>query len=162
MKRKEISDQIRDELKGIAPGIPESHEDGFTVPHNYFNSLADKVFVRIEEEEHRIPGWQLWLQSLLKPRFAMAFASVLVLVVAWIVLTKTPEPHQPLADLNDEEAILYVMNNLSEYSQDDLMLIGGELSWDDGTYIEFTEEQLDPVLDEVLEDADVLMIEELF
>lgn len=153
MKEKNENWKIRDELRGIAPGLNEmKREDGCTTPHNYFKELPNRVFARIAEEKQRPIQAASWIRSLLKPRYAIALASVLILIVAGVWYSGVQKPANPLAEITEDEAIEYVLNNLHEFSNEDLISAGVLAKWD---ATEITPAS-DDVLDEILEDGELL------
>ena len=159
MKDGNIHKEIRDELHQIAPGLNEmKNEDGFTTPHNYFKELPDRVFAGIAEEETKpSPVWS-WLQNLPAPRYVMAFGSVVVLIVAGIWFTRVQGVQDPLASITPDEALDYVMENLHEFSSEDLITAGVLTDWNVSETPPVPDEDLDRMI-ELIEDEG--LIEEL-
>ena len=126
MKNKE---DLKKELEGLSPFLvsQKGREDGFRVPQDYFKSLPDEVMDRIREKPVPVaepkPHWldtlASGLQSLFQPRYALAFATVAVLVVAGIYLFKGGNgencPPGQLACIPDEAIENYVYENIDEF-----------------------------------------------
>lgn len=156
MKRKDSDKTLQDELRQIAPELSEmKHEDGFTTPHNYFKELPDRVFAQIAAEEQRpVLVWD-WLRGLWKPRFAIAFASVLVLVVAGVWYSRMQTSEDPLLTITKDEALEYVLNNLYDYNSEDFISADVFAEWDATEMMPVTKEDLN----QMMQDAE--LIEEL-
>ena len=135
-------DELRDELEN-SPFLKEMKErpsDGFQVPKNYFQHLPNEVMRKVKEPTSapvRQPSWleQMgqFVQGLLQPRYALALASVVVLVVAGVGFLKdknatTTLPAMAevqLADISDEELFAYVSDNISDFNRQQMLEISG-------------------------------------
>lgn len=158
-----MTDQPKDELRDIAPDLSAmKNQDGFSVPHNYFKELPDRVLARIHEEEQKPSPVDAWWARLWQPRYALAFATVLILVVAGIWITKSDTPTDPLASITGDEALQYVMANLHEFSTEDVLSVSTGSEWEAEEFIRVSDENLDQLIDELLEEGEDLNLDDLF
>lgn len=151
-----------DELRKIAPELSEMKlEDGFTTPHNYFKELPDRVFAKIATEE--VPAAQSlsWLRNLLKPKYRFAYATVLILIAAGVWYSQSISSVVVAIEISKEDALQYVMNNLHEYSSEDLISAGVLGNWDATQVSPVSGDELDELLDELDVDENVELIDEL-
>ncbi|MCF8247497.1 MAG: hypothetical protein K9J37_20910 [Saprospiraceae bacterium] len=136
------NEDLRDELKN-SPFLKEMKErpsDGFQVPKNYFQHLPNEVMQKVKEPTFapvQQPSWleriEQFMQSLIQPRYALALASVVVLVVAGVVFLKdknatTTLPAMAevqLADISDEELFAYVSDNISDFNRQQMLEASG-------------------------------------
>ena len=163
MKEKNEHREIRDELRQIAPGLSElKREDGFTTPHNYFKEFPDKVLVKIATEEQKPASVLTWLQSLMRPRFVVAFASVLVLIVAGVWYSRMQSTSDPIVSITQDEALEYVLDNLYDFTSDDLISSGVLTEWDATEISPASKEEYDQIIDEIIQQGNGEIIEELF
>lgn len=170
----ENKDEIRKELEELSPFLSKmkKEKEGFEVPANYFKQLPDLIMDRIQEEE--APSYSTapttnWLdqiieriQLLLQPQYAMALASVAILIVASIFFFGQNDDlanATTLAEVSDDEISSYVMNNVEEFEMDLLMEVMDE---------EVLEEELenessgdDNYLDDIIDDLSDEELEEL-
>jgi hypothetical protein len=170
----ENKDEIRKELEELSPFLSKmkKEKEGFEVPTNYFKQLPDLIMDRIQEEE--APSYSTapttnWLdqiieriQLLLQPQYAMALASVAILIVASIFFFGQNDDlanATTLAEVSDDEISSYVMNNVEEFEMDLLMEVMDE---------EVLEEELenessgdDNYLDDIIDDLSDEELEEL-
>ena len=153
---------IPDELKEIAPGLNDLPlEDGFRVPHNYFKELPDRVWNRLQVEQTApVSLWER-LQDLIWPqkgRFypALAFASVLLLIVAGVLYTKPQVTQDPLASVTQDEALEYVLDNLQDFSSEDLIATGMIAEWDASEVTPVSEDDLDQMMNEMILDESLM------
>lgn len=171
-------EELRDELRALSPLLEKlkEHKEGFQAPEAYFQGLEDDIMHRIQWEPRkpaRTPWWQPLAEqwhALLQPRYAMALASVLVLIAAgWYFLVRTAPgaaPCQDIACLTAEEVRSYIETNIHNFDTRTILDAGGEEAlyddlglpssvFDEG---ELTEEEL---LD-ALESLDLDDLETLF
>ncbi len=173
------SDELREELEEFSPFLQKMKErdEGFKVPKDYFKSLPDEVLGKIQPE---LPAQHSWLddltafvQRLWQPRYALALATVAVLVVAavWIFdQNKHTGMQQPVADamlesISDEALQNYVSENIGEFDRElilEMQYAGKdaksmpELAPQAGT--DELEQYLDDIIDEIdLEDLEDLL-----
>lgn len=114
----ENNNNIQDELKDIAPLLAKmkGKEDGYTVPHLYFESLQDKVLAAATKETEKISIFTRFFQ----PRIVAMFASIAVLLVAGIFLLNQTENEKvaTLEDISTEELSLYMDENIDNFDLD--------------------------------------------
>jgi hypothetical protein len=156
-------DDVRAELEHVAPHLSQMKpEDGFNVPHNYFQTLPDQVLQRISEQQDAIPTWQIWWGRVRsQPGLTMALAGAAVLLVAGIWFFGPQSQPDPLGSITDEEALQYVIANVDEFTSEDLLTLDGALRMDAAT-IQITEENLDEILEDVFLNSHEVFIEDLF
>ena len=154
------------------PILPEAlhklkEENPFVIPHNYFKTLPDEVMQKIRDEEATSKslthGWKSYLTSLLSPRPAWALAAVLVVMGVWIWWSQDAPSDTPAfviqQDLTEEEVLAYVTDHIDEFEEMDFY--SEEAAQQDLFNEYFNEEELDPVLDELIEEVDVEMLEKM-
>lgn len=167
-------DDIRDELNEISPFLANRKEsgEGFQVPKNYFSSLPDEVMQKVQTEaspiEEARPTWldglADFLQSIFQPRYALAYASVAVLMVAGVYLWKneshtigsSPLAEVEIADLSDETIENYLSENIETISTDMF-----EAYFADGEIQRMPSLELDEMEEYLHEDIDDIRLEEL-
>ncbi len=125
-------DELRKELDEFSPFLKKMKErdEGFKVPGDYFKSLPDEVLNKIKPDVPASRSWMdelaAFVQRLWQPRYALALATAVVLVVAavWIFdQNKNPESQQPIAeamlnDIPDELLQNYVSNNIGDFDKE--------------------------------------------
>lgn len=189
------SDDLRDEL-GDLPFLKKIKEQppsgGFQVPKHYFKHLPDEVLRKAKEPvlvraplgTTPQPNWMEWVgqqvAGLFQPRFALAFASVLALVVAGIYFfgKNGVEEVQPIAavklsDISDEELFAYVSDNINDFDHDLVLETAGaelpEIKHSSKTKPSLPKtsvpkpevEDMEEYIDEVIDEIDVEDLEEL-
>ncbi len=185
------SDELRDELdelpflKKIKEQPSPNRASGFQVPKNYFKHLPDEVLRKAKQSEPAPvlqPSWlerlEQFVAGLLQPRYALAFASVLALVVAGIYFLgkNGREEAQPitavqLADISDDELFAYVSENIGEFDHDLVLETAGselpDLKLKAKPSLQKTKapkpelEEMEEYIDEVIDEIDVEDLEEL-
>ncbi len=174
MKNRE---EIKDELKELSPFLWEQkgRPEGFEVPKDYFKSLPDEVLQKvnagqqtvIEPKEHWWDNLMEYLQSLFQPKYALAFASVAILLIAGMVYMKKDDMQSPTPQL--AEVILdqvpddvlqdYISNNIDEFDES---LLEEELTENSGEPLpEFEINDPDELMDELIDDLDISELEDL-
>ncbi len=128
------SDELRDELNDspFLKKMKEQPGEGFNVPKHYFQQLPDEVMRQMKQPAPAIvPSGLGWLErieqfvlGLMQPRYALALASVLVLVAAVVFLKEKNAVNNlsalaelQLEDISDEELFAYVSNNISDFDR---------------------------------------------
>lgn len=183
------SDELRDEL-GDLPflrKIKEQPGEGFQVPKNYFQHLPDEVLRKAKQPAFAPAPQPTWVErleqfaaGLFQPRFALAFASVLALVVAGIYFfgKNEGEALQPtasvqLAEISDEELFAYVSENIHEFDRDLVVSTAGpdlpdakpktkeKPSLPKTAAPKPEVEEMEQYIDEVIDEIDVEDLEEL-
>ena len=169
----ENKDEIRKELEELSPFLSKMKKgkEGFEVPANYFKQLPDLIMDRIQEEEapsYSVAPTTNWLdqiieriQLLLQPQYAMALASVAILIVASIFFfgqNNKLADATTLAEVSDEEISSYVMSNVEEFDMDLLMevmdeeILEEELENESSTDDNYLDDIIDDLSDEELEE----------
>lgn len=155
MREKDI---LKKELEEHAPLLAhlKGRPEGFQVPEQYFQKLSDDIMQQVEPLLPTPPAkqperWLDYLLVLFQPRVALAFASIIGLVIAgWYMLdTATSNPCQDLACLTSEEVHAYIDAHIDQFSTGTI-LEAGAIS-DLETYLELPSDA--PDLEEALEDA---------
>jgi hypothetical protein len=148
-----MNNQKKSELRDDAPELSGlSRDDGFTTPHNYFRELPDRVFEKIVAEEAAPSPIVSWLRHLLRPRYSVAIASVLLLIVAGIWYGNMQEVNDPLASITQDEAFAYVMENLHEFTSEDLASAGLLSGWEEDALSPLSDEDVESMIDFLQED----------
>jgi hypothetical protein len=128
MKERE---KILEELKAIAPRLSEIDPefDRSAVPRDYFRNLPEHVMDKINQhhqaEKARIAIPEriiAFLNGLLQPRYALAYATLAVLLVGSLFLFKNKNSIQEsyfsgieLKDVPDEDIFTYISENIADY-----------------------------------------------
>lgn len=167
--------EIRDELQELSPFLSsmKEKEQPFTVPKDYFKQLPDEILAKVQPEKMMQKETQVsWLdrfvaelQWLLQPRPALALATVAILIMAGIFFFNNSTPavsDVQWADISEEEINAYVASNIEEF-ETDLLWQHSSLDADDelSTELEFDDEELDVIIDEIIDDLPLEDIEEL-
>jgi len=154
------------ELEQLAPNLArlrkKQPKDGFTVHPAYFRELEQSVLNQVEQpaRTHRGFDWSgifNWLNT--SPRPALILATLL-LVVAGVWYLSVPAPESNLfagsAEVDADELRAYVNENLDDFSPGFILEVAEQdvafemdLSLDD-----LSEEEVDLLLDEYLEEID--------
>ncbi len=184
MNDKELKDEL-DEL----PFLKKMKEQpsGLQVPKHYFKHLPDEVLRRAKEPVIAPAPQPNWLErveqlvaSLFQPRYSLAFASVLALVVAgiWYLNKGVAEAGQQVAivrlqDISDEELFAYVSENIGDFDHDLVLETAGpelpEVNLQSKTKPSLPKtsapkpevEEMEEYIDEVIDEIDVEDLEEL-
>ncbi len=163
---------IKKELEEIAPLLSELKDkgDGFEAPFKYFDGLADDIMNQLEENETPVKPASdsllnqvgAFFQSLFQPRTAMAFATVLLLLVAgWMYFPTEVNQTTTFAEVSDEILENYINENIDDFEED---LFAGLVTEDDFSSLEFeqiNDTDLDKYLDEIIDDIDENTLEDL-
>ena len=175
------NDNIRDELNELSPFLAKRKgmEEGFKVPKDYFSTLPDEVMKRVRPEASPIAEPQRdWLdgvagffQNLFQPRYALAYASVAVLIAAGVYFFSPPEdPALPVANfenISDEALESYLSENIDAFSTDLLEAHFAESSHLEGrggggkNLPGLEMEELENYLDNTLDEIDLDDLEDL-
>lgn len=172
--------EIKDELSSISPllsKMKQEQEDPFRVPHNYFEQLPDDIMQRLKAEAAPEPvdtpsvSWidrmLESLSALLQPRMAMAFASMVLVIVATFFFLRSPVEENPTAiaetqeEISDQEIAAYIEANIDEF---DAELLFAESDFQDelqDNTLDLEAEELDKYLDDLIDDLDASELEQL-
>ena len=128
-------DEIRDELKDLSPFLwkQKGKPEGFDVPKDYFKSLPDEVFAKLNEQPQAVVDEkENWLDQLVKslqcffqPKYALAYATAALLLVAgfYFLNNSNDAGTQPIAaaelltDMPDEVLDSYISENIDEFDE---------------------------------------------
>ena len=145
-------DDIRRELRDLSPELEERlrPQDGFEAPEGYFATFGERLSARLAEERatspapipERTPIWvewgrvaRHWMQQLLRPAPALAFATVVLLIVGYVVFKSgdaAPESTDALfASLTEAEVAAYLDDHLYEYETATLEAAAAPATLDD-------------------------------
>ena len=167
MKKK---NEIKDELEKLSPFLSEiKKENAFKVPKNYFNSLSEEVLKQVQvtsnSTEQTTTASTSWLDRLIEniavlfqPRYAVGFATALILVVAAFYFTQ-----QPGGQLNEPYQLA------SQYVEEHIDDFDAELLWEASVFeddLDNTEKANDDLKDdyyfnEIIDELDDTELEEL-
>ena len=162
--------EIDEELREIAPGLGDlKGKEYFSVPHNYFKQLPDRVFEQIRTEQAQ-PGLlerlgytlAAWFAPVKQPQYALAYAAVLVLIVAAVFLNQSPKTQDLFAEISSEEAFEYVLANIDDYDALDIYALRAPSDDPIGGLNDIPTEELGEALDGLLDELDIESLEELF
>ena len=151
---KENADNIRKELRSIAPNLEDlPKETGMRVPDGFFDSLTDQVIQEASEPKVRSlsTGRRVWMYA--------AAAIALIVVVSLIAIQGISGEDDLLAEMTDEQAYDFVYANIDEFESTDLVDLMDEENID--LIFEIEDEELDDVIDELLDDINIEMLEDL-
>ena len=169
----ELPDTI---LESVSP-LAEIKAQPFTVPKNYFQSLPDLVLDQIKAEaeaevetvisepEVSSAPQVSWLDELInsvavlfQPRYALRLASVAVLIIAGYFFLNSPNNDETLAQAEVNPLEMYGLS-LDDLNDDDLAMLLSDEPLSDTEQQRFDE--IEPLLDELLNDLDDLDDEDL-
>ncbi len=172
--------EIENELENLSPFLAEmKKKDSFKVPDNYFAELSANVWEEVKKEKVQTeatpvstsPSWlEQMMQSIaviFQPRMALSLASVAVLMVAGIFWMNNQMEVQTIANAEEptiEEAANYLAENIDDFDTDLLMQIELEESDLVDIYdydLDFEDEDLDAILDDLLKDINEDTFDEL-
>lgn len=164
MKNRE---ELNKELGELSPFLLEmkNKSEGFKVPDNYFANLSDEVWQRLQAEKQAARPVQatpaqpsLWMQLrqawqfLLQPQYALALASVAIVIIAAIFLLRPSSNETPLAQISAEEAQQYLSNNIDEFDTALLAELASQSETEATTPAIEKETPNDSVMDQYLEE----------
>ena len=169
---------IKKELEDLSPMLSkmrEQKENPFQVPPNYFQSMQNEVFRQIASEQKTpeqvtAPNWvdQLigQLQWLLQPRYAMALATVAVLLIAGIFYLQPtanlPSTEVALNDLTEDDITTYISSHIEDF--DATLLVEAIPEEEDASLLptpELEDEEIEEYLQDIIDDIDLEELEEL-
>jgi len=142
---------IQDELKELSPLLSElrQEEEGYKVPHLYFESLQNKVLRQVNETPQKVGFFARlgWLRTL-----AVA-ASLLLLLVAGVFLLPNSNNIQvtDLENISTETLAMYLDENVEELDLDEFLEDDFQLDFADGLNLD-TDEWEDYIEEELLDE----------
>jgi hypothetical protein len=173
MKNRE---EIQQELQELSPFLSKlkAKEQKTEVPENYFHALPDQIWeqIKLQPASERIVKqagiWEKFLNALqlvLQPRIGVSLATFVVLIFVGIYLFK-PDTSVNTANGNEftaEEITNYINENLHEFDTE--LLIQATADLPNQSILpadEFSEEEIDQLMEEILKDLDEKTLEEMF
>lgn len=175
-KHSDMSEEqgIQEELKGASPFLSrlkaEDKGDGFTVPPVYFRELQENVIRRTARQPAAPGRWARWQQALdhLLPRMhpvaVLAGLALIVAGVGWMTLrSTTPSSQQMLADASQEELQVYIEDHTHAFTTDLILEVAEDEAEIDLLLPvdEFSEEEADRLLKDLLEEMDENTLQEI-
>lgn len=171
-------EELRKELQSMSPflEVMKTEKEGFKVPDNYFSSLADDVLWKIRTEplalEVKEPLRKSWIEKIesllstvMPPRYALALASIVLLLVAGIFFIRPAfTPQDELASLSKDEIHQYLINHAHELDPETLVDLTEQQK---GTNQEIDplllpSEEVEQYLDDLSNRVDPETLEEIF
>jgi len=172
MKRQK--NEIREELNELSPFLSKmkEEENGFKVPQNYFKTLPNQVFQKLGSEpsplstaQNSSPGFwnnfNISIQSLLKPKYALAFSTVVLMLLVGVFWMNNSSEPATYANLTSEEIQNYISDNIDEFEEELLVTI--DFGFEDIQSSEDIEvdDYLDEIIDEIIDEIEIEDLEEL-
>ena len=174
MKRPD--EDIRKELQELSPHLLKLKEqgDGFRVPEGYFQRMQKEVLEKVQGSTPPVSAKNIgWLDRffepllfLFQPRWALAFASIALLIVLGTVWLYQSQPvagselSAELAKLDPESLNAYIQANLHEFDTETLLEFAANQE-NQPSFEDLTPEDLDQYLDEVIQEIDAEALKEL-
>ncbi|MFN7116770.1 MAG: hypothetical protein ACK4TA_08205 [Saprospiraceae bacterium] len=169
-------DDIQKELQALSPLLAKlkAKEQKPEVPENYFQSLPNQVWEQIklqpapERPTAKTSAAQHLLnrlQTLLQPRIAVSLATFIILIIAGIYFINPFVNSSEIADnqeLTAGEITKYINDNLAQFDTELLMQATSDVS--DESILpagEFSEEEVDVMMEEIIKDLDTKTLEEM-
>ncbi len=164
---------IQKELQELSPLLAKlkAKAQKPEVPENYFQSLPNQVWEQIKlQPAPQRPvappnAWERLLsyfQMLLQPRVAVSLATFVILITAGVYFLNNNMPTTDNQDLTAEEITAYINDNLSQFDTEMLMNATSDLS--DHSILpqsEFSEEEMNLMMEEIIKDLDTKALEEM-
>ncbi len=126
--------EFEDELREISPFLADlkkskEGEEPFRTPKFYFDTLADKVMEKAVAKPVIPPQYsihsarpsfielaQKWVASIMQPRYAIGFATVVLLAVGgWFFIQKNQQNVDSFA--SNEEIHQYIADNIDDFDE---------------------------------------------
>jgi len=167
-------ENIREELEQESPFLArmkaEDKSEGFTVPPTYFRELQEDVLHRVAQKPAAVSlreRWQAFINHLLPGVHPVAVLTGLALVVVgiwWVAQDTTMvSGEQILAEASEEELQAYVTSNTDAFTTDLILEVADEEAELDLLLPvdNFSEEEADQLLDDLLEEIDESTLQEI-
>lgn len=174
MSEKEKIKKELDDLSPLLSKLKQDSDNPFGVPNHYFESLQDEVLRQVSVEQVDVqvvepgPSWLdrlvEQLQWLFQPRYAMAMATVAILIVAGIFFFRgeTSSPGLALQDLSEEDITDYISSNIEDFEVDLLVeAMGDEIDPALLPKPDLEDAELEEYLDEIIDEIDLEELEDL-
>lgn len=144
-------DHIQDELNELSPLLAElrQEEEGYKVPHLYFESLQNKVLNQVQEASQKVGffmrfGWV---------RGSVMVASVAVLLLAGVFLFQNNNTETAdIENISTDVLAMYLDGNVEDWDLDLLIEDDFELDFTNGLNLDADE--WDDYIEEELLDSD--------
>ena len=179
--KKEKDGSVRAELETLSPSLLRLKEEpeALKVPAGYFEEMQDEVWQKIkpapelslpsraDKPSNTLVDWLLApLQNLLQPRWAMAIATLLLLIAAavWMIGPGSNGDVDSFELLSYEEMENYIQQNIDGFDLDLLLEYTQVEDMSSGLLPEtdlFESGELDQYMDEIIDDLDISDLEEL-
>ena len=99
-----LAEDVQKKIHAFADLERMNKENPFQVPENYFSALPTLVQQRIIDGKKKRPVFGKWISISLRPKYALAFAAVIILLIFGIkYITKPTTLHAPEKYLSMEE-----------------------------------------------------------
>ena len=105
-------------------------ESGFKVPADYFGTLEDSVFQKIEAREHQPKAAMKALHGVgmrtrfFQPKYVVAVAASIALAIgAWWFMRPAPEFSPVAVELSAEDVEAYVLDNIRDFDSEQLVVL---------------------------------------
>lgn len=174
MKRPD--EDIRKELEELSPHLLKLKEqgDGFRLAEDYFQRMQKEVLEKVQGNSQVAPAKNMgWLdrffeplQFLFQPRWALALASIALLITlgaVWLYQnqpTTGSELSAELAKLDPDSLNAYIQANLHEFDTETLLEFASNQE-NQPSFEDLTPEDLDQYLDDVIQEMDAEALKEL-
>ena len=122
-----------------------------------FEKLGNEPSPLAVPEKSSFGFWSNPFQFLFRPKYALAFATVSLLVMAGIFWTNNTTETLPLAELTSEEIQTYISDNIDEFDEE--LFLESDLGFEDLESSEDTDS--DEFLNDIIDDLDIEDLEEL-
>ena len=174
MKNRE---EIQKELQELSPFLAKikAQTQEPIVPENYFHALPNQIWeqIKLQPASERIVkqpgiGERFWnaLQSVLQPRVAVSLATFVVVLLAGVYFFK-PDSTSVVASADEQELTAeditnYINNNIHQFDTELLMQATADLP--DQSILpgnEFSEEEIDQMMKELIQDVDESTLEKM-
>ena len=159
---KKINQFEEERLPGFLEDLKK--DNPFKTPHNYFNTLPDQIIQRLQDEQNK--GHQSWWQALLarwpvlNPKPVWALATMLIIISLFWVNTQNPDSAATLVeDFSPVEIAEYVQNHLDDFEVSDFYAQDIDNIDILGETMEM--EELEPLLEELMDDIDLETIQRI-
>lgn len=102
-----LADNIQQKIQAIPDLERTKKENPFLVPPDYFDALPTTIQQRIVDSKKKERVFGEWISFALRPKYALAFASIVILLVFGIryirkqTILETPEKYITLEDLQN-------------------------------------------------------------
>lgn len=168
--------EIQEELEKLAPSLSKlKKEESFVVPKDYFLEMQKQVMSQLDISDETISASNIttpqisWIDQLIEklnvffqPRLAVGFGMVLLLAVAtFFIIDRSSGESSSIAEISVEEAEAYVLSNIQDFDDDELLDLVAEIEVEDISDLNITQDDIDEYMDEMIEEFSDDELEEL-